>query len=564
MSSGVFVDVIVKAVSNACGVKIDKNLIEVPPDSKLGDYAFPCFSLAKDLRKNPVEIAKELAGKIKINKYLKDVKAEGPYLNFFVNNVFLAESVLKEIYGEKKNYGKKKVKSRTVLLEGWQPNTHKAFHIGHIRNAVLGDSIGRLLKFYGYKVVNVSYMGDVGAHIAKWLWYYKNFYRGKIPSKDVGRWAAKLYAEATKKADDNEKYAEEINEFHKRIEGGDKELIELWKKTRKLCLDDFKVIYKELGSKIDRWYFESEVEKDGIKMVKEMVENGYAEYSDGAIIINLEKYNLGVFVLLKSNGASLYSTKDIALAYLKSKEYNFDDSLYVVASEQDHHFRQLFKTLEIIRYKGFKRLMHVSYGVVKLKEGKMSSRLGNVVLYEEFRDKLIDKVRNIIKDRKLTGKKKEIIIKGVAFGAMNFAMLNQDSVKEIVFDYDQALSFDGETGPYIQYTNARCNSILKKYKRKLDSNVKYSLLDKDEEKKIIGLLNEFSDVVEKAALSYKPNLLTRYLIDLSQAFNQYYHTQRIIQEDDKVEKARILLVACVKQVLESGMCLIGIEPLEEM
>ena len=562
--SSFFTKPILKSLSRALGKPVDASLLEVPPGASLGDYAFPCFTLAKELKKNPVEIAKELAGKIKAGKHFDGVKAAGPYVNFFVNQEKLAEIVLTSLFREKENYGKGKPKKRTILLEGWQPNTHKAFHIGHIRNSLVGECISSLLEFYGYKVIRVSYIGDVGAHIAKWIWYYTSFYRGGVPSANVGVWAGQIYSKATLKSSEKEFYKDEIDAIHKRLEEGDKDLVSLWKKTRKLCLDDFKSIYKELGSKIERWYFESEVEQPGVVKVKGMVRKGYAKYSDDAIIFDLEKYNLGVFVLLKSNGASLYSTKDIALAYLKSKEYRFDDSLYVVASEQDHHFRQLFKTLELIGYKDYKKLNHVSYGMVKLKEGKMSSRLGNIILYEEFRDKLMSKVKDLLKRREIPLESKNTIVKSVAFGAMKFTMLSQDSVKEIVFDYDQALSFEGETGPYVQYTHTRCASILRKSISDLRGVVDFSLLDTSGDKLLLTLLERFPRVIEEAALGYKPHLLTRYLLDLSQAFNQYYHLHPILKSDAKVMKARLCLVSSVKQVLATGLRLLGVEALEEM
>ncbi len=561
--SDFFKEQIVQSISTAIGKEVDIELIEIPPDPKMGDYAFPCFSLSKKLKKNPVEIAKDISKKIKSGKYISEIKPLGPYVNFFIKKESLAERTLNDIDKEKEKYGKKKIEKKTILLEGWQPNTHKAFHIGHIRNAILSESIARILEFRDHKVIRTSYMGDVGAHVAKWLWYYKKFYKGKIPKKNVSKWAGEIYSKASRKSHDNDKYKEEINEIHRKLEEGDPDLTKLWKKTRELCLEDMWKIFKEMDCKIERNYFESEVEKPGKEKVMKLVKKGLAEHSEGAIIINLEKYNLGIYVLLKSNGASLYSTKDIGLAYLKSKEYDFDLSLYVVASEQDHHFRQLFKTLELMGYKHGDKLKHVSYGLVKLKEGKMSSRLGNVILYEDFRDQLIKRVSKIIKTRKLVKAEKENIGKTVAFGAMNFTMLNQDSQKEIIFDPDQALSFEGETGPYVQYTHARASSILRKYKKHI-KKIDYSLLKTEEERTILNLLYQFPTAVEKASMHYKPNIITRYLLDLSQAFNEYYHKHQILQEDKELVKARIFLVKGIVQVLKNGLHMLVIKAPEVM
>ncbi len=547
--------------------------LEVPPKKEMGDYAFPCFSLSKELKKSPAEISKNIADALNKEKSLSEIISKavsvGPYVNMFINETYLARAVLKAIFKKKENYGKGSIKKKTLLVEGWQPNTHKAFHIGHIRNAVLSESLCRIFEYFGYKVIRTSYMGDIGAHVAKWIWYYKNHYKGEIPKKDVTKWAGELYTKATQLSKEKEEYKEEINEVHAKLEQGDKELTKIWKVTRELCLKDLWKIIAELGSWVDRKYYESEVEKPGIKKVKELLRQGYAELSDGAIIMDLKKYGLGVFVLLKSNGASLYSTKDIALAYLKSKEFNFDESLYIVASEQDHHFRQLFKTLEIIKYKDAKKLKHISYGLVKLQEGKMSSRMGNIILYEDFRDRLEKSVSKLIEKRHLSPEQKKKIIRGVAFAAMKFTMLSQDSHREIIFDYEKSLSFDGETGPYVQYTYARLSSILRKYNEKspgskIDGAVSYEWLDSKEEKELIKILAGFPEAVKEAALEYKPNIITRYALDLCQAFNRYYHMHQILQENKDLEKARILLAYSVKIVIKTCLNLLGIDALEVM
>jgi arginyl-tRNA synthetase len=551
---------IAKILEKTLDKEINISLIESPKDNKLGDYAFPCFYLAKELKKNPIEIAKELANKIQPIDFISKVIATGPYVNFFIKKDNLASNVLIDIYDKKEDYGSGKKEKYTILVEGWQPNTHKAFHIGHIRNTLVGEALSRIFKKNGWNVIKSSYMGDIGAHVAKWIWYYKKFYNGDIPKKDVTKWAGKIYTDATKKIDENkEKYTEEIHEVHKKLEDGDKDLVNLWKKTRKLCLDDIWNIVHELGSFVERKFYESEAEQPGIAKVNEFLKKGYAKLSKGAIIMDLEEYKLGISVLLKSNGASLYATKDIALAYIKSKEYKFDKSLYIVANEQDHYFRQLFKVLELTNYPDADKLGHVSYGLVKLKDGKMSSRLGNIILYEDFRDQLFEKVESQIKERSLDTKTKQQIIKSVAFGAMKFTMLSQDSNKEIIFDYDRSLSFEGETGPYVQYTHARCASLLKKYDKEITSKVKFSLLIENEEKQIIKLLGKLPDTIKKSAEEYKPSLISRLLLDICQAFNEYYHKHQILQDNKELEKARILLIYCVKQVLEIGLDLLGID-----
>ncbi|MFH1398932.1 MAG: arginine--tRNA ligase [Candidatus Woesearchaeota archaeon] len=545
--------------------KLEKNqllsLLEIP-DPKFGDFAFPTFVLAKSLKKNPNQIAQEFANKLKPTKIITKIQATGPYVNFFINPTATSTTILAQITKSKSKYGQGKKTNKTVLIEGWQPNTHKAFHIGHIRNAVLSESLARILEYQGNKVIRCAYMGDVGTHVAKWLWYFTKFHKGDIPNKNVTKWAGEIYTKATQLSQENPDYQKEIHELHSKLENGDKTLIKLWKKTRQLCLKDIMAILKELDSHVGRVYYESEVEQPGKKIVKELAAKGVAQYSDGAIILNLEHYNLGVFVLLKSNGASLYSTKDIALAYLKSKEFEFTTSLYVVGAEQDHHFRQLFKTLELIGYPDAAKVKHVSFGLVVLKEGKMSSRQGNIVLYEDFREQLFQQVAKQIASLALPEKEKAVIKKTVAFGAMKFTMLSQDAHKEIVFDPEQALSFEGETGPYIQYTHARISSILRKSEQPKKPN--YSLLQEELEQRIVAQLALFPQKVQESAQHLKPNLIARYLIDLAQLFNEFYHKYPVLKAEIELRKARLVLCQATATVLKNGLALLSIEAPERM
>ncbi|MBU1205210.1 MAG: arginine--tRNA ligase [Nanoarchaeota archaeon] len=544
--------------------------LETPPDSKLGDYAFPCFGLAKQLKKSPIEIAKDLASKLKPNKYIKEIKSTGPYVNFFVNESILAELILNNISSGKDDYGKAKKKKERVMIEFSQPNTHKGFHIGHLRNASLGDSLVRIMRFNGYDVVAANYIGDIGAHIAKCIWYYLKFYKNKEPKTNKGEWLGSIYTEASKIVAENEEYKKEIQKIQRKLEDGNKELTELWEKTKEWSMQDFYKIYKELGINFDVFFFESQVEKPGKKIVLDMLKKGIAEKSDGAVIINLEKYGLKVFLLLKSDGTSLYSTKDFALAKKKFDDYKIDKSIYVIGSEQRFHLKQLFKTLEIIGFKQAKKCYHLSYELVMLKEGKMSSRLGNIVLYFELSKKIFEKASKEVEKRhkQWPEKDKEKATKQIAVAAMKFSMLNQDNNKTIVFDINKALDFEGETGPYIQYAHARICSILRKFGKRIDKGfidkADLSLLKEKEETELIKLLGKFPDVVENAASSYKPSLISRYLLDLSQGFNEFYHIHQILKEREELKNTRILLIDSIRQVLKNGLNLLGIEAPERM
>lgn len=546
--------------------------LEVPPDQKLGDFAVPCFQFSKLLKKDPTKIADELKLKLKDKiKGISELKVVGPYLNFYVDDTKVTKELLEKVSKEKKKYGiHKKQKRLTYLMDVFQPNTHKAFHIGHIRNAVLGETIRQLIIANGDKAIALSYMGDVGAHVAKWLWYFKKFYKGSIPKVNICKWSGEIYTAATKISEGSEEYQKEIQDVHVKLENGDKALVKLWKKTRKLCLDDFWKIQKQLGIHLDCHMYESEVEKPGKKIVQALLDKGIAVESEGAIGLDLKSQGLGFFLLLKQNGASLYSTKDFGLAELKNKSYKFDKSLYIVAAEQNFYFQQLFAALKLINHPTADKNIHVSYGLVMLKEGKMSSREGNIVLYEDLRDQMFNKAMEEVCKRHESWdeKRKKASAHNVAFGAMKFGMLKFDNIKPIIFDIQESLDFEGETGPYVQYAHARICSIIKKAKEnKLKPAVKidFSLLKDESEHKLITLLANFSATIAASAEHYKPSTLCRYLLDLAQAFNEFYHKCIVVDENSlELSKARLLLVDCARIVLENGLDLLGIEAPDEM
>lgn len=554
--------------------------ITLAPDNIEGDLAFPCFRIAKDFGKNPAELAKNIVEKLghEETQIFSSFLAVGPYVNAVIKEEVLAQEVLTEILEKKYDYGRGEENWKQILVEGRNINTHKAIHIGHTRNILMSESIARIENFAGYTVVKVCYPGDIGAHVAKWMWYYLNFYpeKGKFPFENVTKWVGEIYTLATKKVDENpDYYKAEIEALQKKLEDGDPELQTLWKETRELCLQDLKKILAELGTEsFDKRYFESEVEQLGIQIVQKMLADGIAQYSEGAVAINLEEWKLGRFLLLKSTWASLYSTKDIALAYKKHEDFpNYTTSLYVVGSEQEHHFQQLFKTLEILGIDPNK-LHHLSYGLLDLKEGKMSSRAGNVILYEDFRDQLIEQAEALMADREIPAEQKKQTARAVAFGSLKFWILLQDSEKKILFDPEQALSFEGETGPYLQYTYARINSILKKSSFVIASEMEWSvaiqsihpsLLNTSEDKSLLLQLSKFSEEVQKSAQSYKPNYIARFCLDTAQLFNSYYHNHKIIDETNpELSQARLCLIQSVQQVLKNGLELLGIDTVESM
>ena len=541
--------------------------IVIAPDNVKWDFAFPCFKRAKTLWKNPAQISSEIVSKIQPSSSFSEIISVWPYVNAVLNSEAFAKSVIAKIEKEKADFGKGESTWKQFILEWWQPNTHKAIHIWHIRNVLVSESNARILKYAWNDVVKCCYPWDIWAHVAKWIWYYTKFYQWEMPKENFSKWVGTLYSDATKKVDENpDVYKPEIWDLQKKLEDGDEELVKIWKETRELCLRDMKKIFAELWSEeIDRRYFESEVEKPGIELVRKLQAEWKAVISQWALAINLKEYGLWRFLLLKSNGASLYSTKDIWLAFRKQADYpNYSKSLYIVGSEQEHHFAQLFKTLEIMWIER-EKLQHISYGLVDLKEWKMSSRAWNVILYEDFRDQLLEKAESMVADRDIPEDEKKETARKIAFWAMKFGMLLQDSEKKIIFDLQTALSFEWETGPYLQYTTARMSSILRKNQRDLDWNIDYSLLATDEEKALLLELASFEEEVQKAANEYKPNYVARRCLDVAQLFNSYYHNHKIIDEGNlELSKARLHLLGSILQVMKNALNLLGIDAVESM
>jgi len=539
-----------------------ENLIEIPPSLELGDFAFPCFALSKKLKKSPNQIAEDLAKKIKLPKEIEKVEAKGPYLNFFINKKIFSEKLVNEIL-EKKDFGKSDLgKGKKIMIEFSQPNTHKAFHVGHIRGTALGESLARIAEFFGEKVIRANYSGDTGMHIAKWIWCYKKFHQ-KEKLKNDESWIASIYVDAVKRLAENEKFQGEVEEINRKIENkSDKDINELWKKTRQLSIGSWEKIYNELNTKFDVHYFESEVEEEGKEISKELLKKGIAEISDGATIIDLKKYNLGVWVLLRSDGTVLYSAKDIVLAERKSKDYGLDWSLYVVANEQDLHMKQLFKTLELMKFKDVKKLKHISFGMVRLPEGKMSSRTGENILYSDFMNEIIEYARKRIRERNVKISKEELKKRALAvsIAAIKYSMLKQGSTKIITFNKKDALNFEGDTGPYLLYSYARASSII----RKATTKPEKILVKKIEtsEFELSKKLSQFPEIVLGAYKNFNPSLIANYSYELSKIFNEFYHACPVINSEN--ENFRLKLVEAFKIILKNSLNLLGIETLEKM
>jgi len=525
------------------------------------------FDLASKEKKNPAEIAKNLAGRMDASKskFFSKIEAVGPYINFHLNDsayVFMLKKILKE----KNKFGKGKKTGKQMMVEYFHANTHKGVHIGHIRTASLGESVSRILDFSGNKVIRANYQGDIGPHVAKCLWGFINLYHEKAPKENRGVWLGKVYSEASKKIKENEALEEQVQEINMKLYAKDKKITRIWKETRQWCLDDFDRFYKEFGIKFNEFYFESQTEGIGKEISLELLEKGIAKKDQGAVIMDLKDDNLGVAVLLTTEDYPLYHAKDLGLAKLKFDKYDLDRSIHVVGKEQEFYFNQLFG---MFGKAGMKKAAEVSYHLiyelVMLPEGKMSSREGTMVLYEDLKNKLMEIVRGEVKKRHEDWNEKKIedIAKKITFAAIKFSMLRRESNKTITFDWEQALSLEGDTGPYLQYAYVRTNGILKKAKIKMKLSDKYSFTD--EEKKLIKELCLFPDTISKAAEALAPNVLCAYLLDVAAGLNRFYTTSPVLKAEKKEEgETRLAIVAATNLILENALDLLGIEAPEAM
>jgi len=547
---------------------IQASSLVCPPNSEMGDLSLACFQIVKATRKNPAESAgwlmEKLSGKISA---ISAVKTAGPYLNFTINKEFLAEETIREISKQKEKYGENKIgKGEKVMIEYSNGNTHKEYHIGHLRNICFGEATKEILSANGYNVIPVSYINDFGIHVAKTLWnYLTNKKEWEGSSEDKGYLLGKIYVDANRREKEETTAKQMIQLTMKKIEARQGEEYKLWQETRKWSIDYFDKIYKELGVKFKKIFYESEFIDEGKKVVAKLLEEGVLKKSEGAIIADFSEENLGVLVIIRSDGTALYPVADIPLAIEKFEKYKIKKSIYVVDTRQGLYFKQLAFLLHKIGYK--EEIFHLGYEFVKLQSGMMSSRSGNVITYKELKEKMFE--QSLVE----TGKRhedwnKEKIAEAagkISMGAMKFEMLKVGSDNVITFDIVKALSFEGYTAAYLQYTYARIQSIFKKSKiknKKPKINVKN--LFEEKESGLILKMAKYPEAVRKAGESYDPAEIAKYLFELAQMINDYYHAVSVLKAEEEVKNARLAMLSATCQVLENGLGLLGIEVLEEM
>lgn len=557
------------------GAEIDPGDLVYPPNSEYGDLSLPCFGLAQKWKRSPGEVAELLLSKLKNDEVIAGVAAAGPYLNIFINKKYLAENIIREILEYKNNYGQNDHgEGKKVMIEYSNVNTHKEYHIGHLRNLVYGDAVNRLLAKNGYTAVPVSYINDFGIHVAKALWNYHDYIKNnygdeeeleKMTGREKGSLLGKIYADAAAREKESPTAKQMINGIMKKIESGQGEEYELWKKTRQWNIEQFDHIYQELGVEFEKTYYEHEFIEQGMKKVEELLEKGILTKSEGAVIADLQEYDLGVLVFIRSDGTAMYPVADIPLAEAKIREYEPARSIYVVDIRQSLYFNQLFKVLELMGYE--QDLLHLTFDFVKLPEGMMSSRSGNVITYEELKTKMIERSREETRKRHSDWPEEKIeeTARIIALGAMKFEMLKVEANNTITFDIEKALSFEGFTAAYIQYTFARISSVLAKAEKiEEKEEVDHSYLQEGKEKELLLKLSKYPETVKEAGKDYAPNEIAKYLFDLTKTFNDYYHSISILQSEEKTKQARLQLARSVSQTIKNGSYLLGIETIKKM
>lgn len=549
--------------------EVIESYLEIPPSEIDFTYALPCFRLAKIEKKAPNVIADQLKEKLKDVDYLADVQASGPYLNIKVKPQFILET----IFETKKDYGrirelqgnKQEIKAR-IVIEYPSPNTNKPLHFGHIRNMLLGKSLSNLLTYMGNDVFQVNLNNDRGIHICKSMLAYKKWGQGKQPNKKSDHFVGDFYVKYNEMAAKDQNLEQEAYDLLRKWEKGDKETIELWNKMNKWALNGHRKTYNKLSISFDKEYFESDLYLKGKEIIQKGVEQGiFEQLDDGAIIARLKaKYNLDDKILIRNDGTSIYITQDIFLAYQKKKDFNYDTSIYVVGDEQIQHFKWLFAILDLLGFKA--NNYHLSYGMIDLPSGKMKSREGTVVdaddIIEEVEQLAYSEVNNRYSELTEVEKRKRAEIIGLA--ALSFFILKYNPTKGFIFKPDESISFEGETGPYIQYCYARIESIIKKSGKSITTDINWDLIKHEKEIFLIKQMTYFPEVIKTVEETYNIHLIPQYLLSLCQMFNSFYTSCQVISEDEELEKVRLLLIRCVQIIIKIGLTILGIETLDQM
>ncbi len=539
-------------------------LIEIPPQDNMGDYSFPCFSLAKTMRKNPALIAEDLAEKIDLEGFGK-IENLNAYLNFYVDRKVFEEEILKEILEKKEKYGSSdKGSGKNIVIDFSSVNIAKPFHIGHIRSTVIGDALRNIHNFLGYNTIASNYIGDYGTQFGTMIAAYKLWGDEEKLRENPIKELLNLYVRYNKEAAEDEKMMNDARAEFKNLESGEEEATRLWKHFKEISFNEFDRVYKMLDIDFDNYNGESYHSEFIPAVLEELKDKDLLVESDGAYIVDLSEFDLPPAIIIKSNGSSAYITRDIATAINRKKVYDFDKNLYVVATQQNLHFQQLFAILKLMGYDFYDDCKHIPFGMVSLKDQTLSTRKGQVVFLEDVLNKAVDKTKEIMENRESKIENVDEVAEIVGIGAVKFQELYNNRIKDYVFDWDEVLNFDGETGPYVQYTYARAKSVLRKANFKENTEISFDKITSDEEFALVKALGNFKDVVAKAAEKYEPSLITRHLTEIAKNFNKFYNACQINVEDEKIKEERLALTHATSIVIKTGLGLLGIKTVEQM
>lgn len=539
------------------------DLIEIPPNKDMGDYAFPCFKLAKVYKKSPNMIAEELSNKIETNDEISKVINIGGYVNFFVNKSSLAKKVIENVFSQKENYGKSNFgEGKTVVIDFSSPNIAKPFHIGHIRSTVIGNSLHKIYSSQGYKTERINHLGDYGTQFGKLIVAFKKWGNKEEVEKNPIKELLKLYVMFHDEAEKHPELEDEARAWFTKLENNDKEAKDLWQWFRDESLKEFSRVYDLLDIEFDSYAGESFYSDKMDKVIEKIKEKGLLKQSQGTNIVDLEEFNMPPALITKNDGSTLYMTRDLAAAIYRKETYDFEKCIYVVGSQQSLHFQQLFKVLELMGFEG--NMVHTPFGMVSLEEGTMSTRKGRVVFLEDVLKQAIEKTKETMISKNPNAQNVDEISKVVGVGAVVFQELSNSRIKDYTFSWERTLSFDGETGPYVQYTHARCCSVLRKSEEEITSNINYDLLNDEDSIEVLKIIDSFNKNILNALRKNEPHIITRFVLDLAQAFNKFYHDNPILVKDLEVRKARLALVSATRQTLENALALLGMKAPEKM
>ncbi len=560
-----FRSMIAEAIAEKTGLPAEEiaGLLETPPNPELGDFAFPCFRLAKTLRKAPPLIAQELAESVALPEGVGSAQPAGGYLNFTLDRSAQARAVLSRIYAEGARYGgSSEGAGRNVCIDYSSVNIAKPLHIGHLPSTVIGNALYRICRHMGYHPVGINHLGDWGTQFGKMICAYKAWGDRETIERGGVDELVKLYVRFHQEAEQDESLNEAARGWFKKIEDRDPEATALFEWFKKITLEEVQQVFDLMGIRFDSYAGESFYNDKMDRVVNELSEKGLLKLDQGAKIVDLSAYKMPPCIILRSDGATLYATRDIAAALYRKDTYDFAKCLYVVAYQQDLHFRQWFKVVELMGYDWAKDLVHVSFGMVSGTEGAFSTRRGNMVKLREVLNAAIEKTGEIMKEKSPDLENRDAVARDVGVGALVWNSLYNGRIKDVVFDWDTVLNFDGETGPYAQYTHARACSVLRKAQPQ--GEIDYSLLSDDESRGLIAALAAFPDAVREAMDKYEPYLVSRAVMAICQAFNRFYYQQRIMAEDAALRNARLTLTDATRRVLAIGLDLVGLAAPERM